>query len=898
MNSLNLQSLLEKVLAPSSAVMARMRFSQKLLLIGAAFGLTCIVFGAMLVARMNTEITEAHREVSSGDMLTTLRQSLQQMQQHRLHRQRMQAGDTSISDSLQDHVKSVDGSLDQFAQWSESAWQGEKYAEHLKSLRASWAVAAAADTPIEKAVAANNAAIEKNLELIEQVASVSGLVLDPELGTYYLGQAVAFHLPRIAEQAAKQNELGVQVIGNGAVWVDDRIAIMTSQSMLAEAQRALQADFSHVIELDAKLGKKLEPSIKATASAVTGLNTIIRGKIVDADDISADVPTIVSKGNQADDAVYALYDTSRAELQRLIEARLTRLQAQRALTLSALFGALLLSAYLFLGFTRSTRQALKSVSDAAAGLAQGRFPDSIHVTSRDELRDIANKMEGVCTTLRVFAAEQAEMFHQHEAGEIDHRMDAEQFPGDYGQMASNVNELVHSHIAVKKKVVEIVVRYSKGDLSVDMERLPGKKGEITDAVHGVKTAMVEVNAELRRLVEAAVAGDFHQRGNSERFDFAYREMIESLNHLMETADVGLTEIGRLLSAVATGDLTQRITTQFAGQFGQLSDDANRTVVKLTEIVGQIRQGTDTINTAAREIAAGNADLSERTEQQAANLEETAASMEELTSTVKQNAENARQANQLAISATDVAVQGGEVVGQVVSTMSAINASSKKIVDIIGVIDGIAFQTNILALNAAVEAARAGEQGRGFAVVASEVRSLAQRSAAAAKEIKGLIGDSVERVTEGSTLVTQAGKTMGEIVTSVKRVTDIMAEITAASQEQSTGIEQVNQTIVQMDEVTQQNAALVEEASAAARHLEEQADTLAQTVSAFHIDNSAPVFAHDKPHESAAPAESRPTPGKVAKLVKKPAPAVRTIAGHPGKAEANGNAAAEVQWQEF
>ena len=255
---------------------------------------------------------------------------------------------------------------------------------------------------------------------------------------------------------------------------------------------------------------------------------------------------------------------------------------------------------------------------------------------------------------------------------------------------------------------------------------------------------------------------------------------------------------------------------------------------LAKVVGEVRQGTDTIATASNEIASGNQDLSSRTEQQASSLEQTAASMEELTSTVKQNADNARQANQLAASASDVAVRGGSVVGQVVDTMSAINTSSKKIVDIIAVIDGIAFQTNILALNAAVEAARAGEQGRGFAVVASEVRSLAQRSAAAAKEIKGLIDDSVGKVEAGSQQVAEAGRTMEEIVASVKRVTDIMGEIASASHEQTQGIEQINQAITQMDQVTQQNAALVEEAAATAGSLQDQAGSLSQLVGVFQL----------------------------------------------------------------
>ena len=296
------------------------------------------------------------------------------------------------------------------------------------------------------------------------------------------------------------------------------------------------------------------------------------------------------------------------------------------------------------------------------------------------------------------------------------------------------------------------------------------------------------------------------------------------------------ELCDAVSRVADGDLGTHLQLR-SGDTASVLAAVGRMQASLTRVVSTVRQGTDTIATASSQIAAGNQDLSSRTEEQASSLEETAASMEELTSTVKQNADNARQANQLAVSASEVAVKGGGVVSQVVDTMGAINTSSKMIVDIIGVIDGIAFQTNILALNAAVEAARAGEQGRGFAVVAAEVRNLAQRSAAAAKEIKTLIDDSVGKVEEGSQQVAQAGKTMDEIVDSVKRVTDIMAEITAASQEQTAGIEQINQAITQMDQVTQQNAALVEEAAAAAASLQEQASGLSQVVSVFRLDQN-------------------------------------------------------------
>lgn len=304
-----------------------------------------------------------------------------------------------------------------------------------------------------------------------------------------------------------------------------------------------------------------------------------------------------------------------------------------------------------------------------------------------------------------------------------------------------------------------------------------------------------------------------------------RKIVSSISEAVEVAE-----------AIASGDLTRKISVTSEDEIGLLMQAMSKMNAGLIDIVGNVRTGVSTIAAASSQIAMGNIDLSARTESQASSLEETASATEELTSTVKQNAENARQANQLASSASTVAVQGGEVVGQVVSTMSDINASSAKIVEIINVIDGIAFQTNILALNAAVEAARAGEQGRGFAVVASEVRSLAQRSASAAKEIKLLIDDSVTKVDVGSRLVEQAGATIQEVVNSVHRVSDIVSEITLASNEQSVGIEQVNQAIGQMDQTTQENAALVEEAAAAAQSLQEQAHQLEKTVSLFKLES--------------------------------------------------------------
>lgn len=359
----------------------------------------------------------------------------------------------------------------------------------------------------------------------------------------------------------------------------------------------------------------------------------------------------------------------------------------------------------------------------------------------------------------------------------------------------------------------------------------GSVGEWQD-----RTAEVMVEKEVAVILVAAVMGDFTQRIVMQGKTGFYRELSESINQLMQTSESGLNETVRVFNALSHGDLTEKIINHYSGTFGQLKEDANSTVDDLTNTIGQIKDVAESIHTAAKEIAHGNTSLSHRTEVQAASLQQTTASMQKLTLTVHQNSDNAKHASELAVSASNTAGKGVTVIDQVVKMMEAINESSRKVVEIITVIDSIAFQTNILALNAAVEAARAGEQGRGFAVVAGEVRSLAQRAASAAGEIKNLIGESVDKVEDGSKLVAQAGRTMEDIVNSIRGVTAIMSEISAASVEQTAGIEQVNLAICQMDDVTQQNAALVEQATAAADSLEEQTQHLTVTVAHFKMDS--------------------------------------------------------------
>ncbi len=505
--------------------------------------------------------------------------------------------------------------------------------------------------------------------------------------------------------------------------------------------------------------------------------------------------------------------------------------------------------------TASILNSLTAVQDIANSVAHGDLTSRINTDIKDETRPMLQAMQAMQNTIVRFIDAQQIVTQRHKEGFIYEEIDASKFQGSYADMANSMNSLVRSHIDVKMHIVDVVSQYAKGDFKRDIDRLPGEKAKITAAIDSVKTALLGVNTEIEMLVSAGAQGDFSKRANANKYDFMFKSMLSSLNTLIETCDVGFNDVLRVANALAEGDLTQSITRDYPGVFGQAKIGMNNTTENLKNVMAEIRETTDVISSAAKEIAAGNNDLSHRTEEQAASLEETAASMQELTSTVQHNSENAKQANILAVGATETANRGVAVVEQVVSTMENINESSLRIVDIISVIDDIAFQTNILALNAAVEAARAGEQGKGFAVVAIEVRNLAQRAANAAGEIKRLIGDSVERVSGGSKQVAIAGETMQEIVNAIQGVTSIITEIASASSQQSAGIAQVGQAIAAMDDVTQQNAAMVEEIAASSEALEAQTGHLTTEMSHFKTGNNVGGQRSVNPM---TPAKSKPT----------------------------------------
>ncbi len=590
--------------------------------------------------------------------------------------------------------------------------------------------------------------------------------------------------------------------------------------------------------------------------------------------------------------------------------------------------ALLAGAVLASLITRSLLKQLggepQDIADLAQRIAAGDF--AVELASQvAQPHSVADAMTHMIERLRAFMTAQDDMTRRHAAGEISHCVDARAFEGGYADMVARLNAVVGGHVRVQERMAETIAAYALGDFRPDMDALPGEQARISTAMAEVKANLVAVQSEIARLAGAAADGDFSQRGDAARFHHSFRDIVLTQNRLMEVAENGLSDVARVLAALAHGDLSARIDADYHGLFGRLKDDthhtveqlhaivqqiaalaaaaahgdftaradetafefefrdivaalnrlvatserglgdvagvlhalaegdltarihadyegtfevlkndANTTASRLGAIVARIRGAVETISTASSEIADGNLDLSRRTQAEASSLEQTAAAMEELAATVKQNADNAERANQLAQSANEVAARGGTLVEQVVDTMHRIAEGSAHITDIVGLIDTIAHQTNLLALNAAVEAARAGHQGRGFAVVAAEVRALAQRSAAAAQDIKRLIGVSVENVASGNTLVNHAGATMHEIVRAVQSVSALLTDITTASSEQAAGLDQINKAVMQMDQSTQQNASLVEQAAAAAESLREQAAELSGTVVVFRL----------------------------------------------------------------
>lgn len=589
---------------------------------------------------------------------------------------------------------------------------------------------------------------------------------------------------------------------------------------------------------------------------------------------------------------------------KIFSASVAEYKQQRLYAIVALVTASILLALLGWLVIRSVTRPLNTAIGVFGRIAEGHFDNEIVVKGKDELAvllralaDMQSRLDTDITAQRRVAAENARVRQA-----LDNVTSSVMIADEAGTIIY-MNESVNSLLTaaekdIRRELPQFDVRNILGQSMDVFHRNPTHQRNLLEQMRGAhhaqmslggrtfalvanpvqaadgtrvgsvlelreRTEELAVENEVQQIVSAAAGGDLEVRidlGNKQGF---FAVLSEGINELLATFERMIADVITTVSAMAQGDLTRSIESEYEGSFGRLKSDMNTTIEKLTEVVAEIQETADAVKTGSDEIASGNQNLSQRTEEQASSLEETSSAMEQMTATVRQSVDNAKQASTLARSSRDAAESGGRVVGDAVNAMSEINASSKKIADIIGVIDEIAFQTNLLALNASVEAARAGDQGRGFAVVASEVRNLAGRSATAAREIKDLIKDSVGKVEEGSRLVNQSGEVLTEIVSAVKKVTDIIEEIAVASSEQASGINEVSRAVTQMDEMTQQNAALVEEAAAASESLGEQANALERMIGFFKIGDAQRAVAAPAKGRGAARMLAAPKPRAVA-----------------------------------
>lgn len=573
----------------------------------------------------------------------------------------------------------------------------------------------------------------------------------------------------------------------------------------------------------------------------------------------------------ANNALWAAADAfgkyQEGEMEKAAAAAKSAVSTVQTVLLIAALIAAVISIGIALRFSGQVGRRLAAAVGVADAIAAGRLDSHVNDDGADEIGALLRAMDQMQAGLRGMVGEIGSIVDAAERGNLKQRMSLQGKQGFGLQIGESLNRLVETVDASLQDIANVAKALAEGDLSREVSgQYAGAFGETAQAVNQTVFSLRSVLSDVQAMVDAASHGDFSHRMELDGRRGYALNLAEMLNALGDTANRALSDISRVSVALAQGDLTQKIDQSYPGLFGATAESMNAICDNLQSLVGDIAGAVSMISTAAKEIASGNQDLSSRTEEQASSLEETASSMEQLTSTVKQNTSNAVHASELARAAEAVAKQGGGVVQQVVETMTTIHQSSARIGDIISVIDGIAFQTNILALNAAVEAARAGEQGRGFAVVATEVRNLAQRSASAAREIKDLISDSVSKVDMGNRQVGQAGETMAQVVSSISEVAQIMAEISEASREQTAGIEQVSLAVSQMDEVTQQNAALVEEAAAAAESLDDQAHSLSAAVGKFKLANTGrPMLAAPggagKPQRGAVPSPRASSGGR-------------------------------------
>ncbi|MDE2599946.1 MAG: HAMP domain-containing protein [Rhodocyclaceae bacterium] len=866
------------IFAPGRAVVDRFRFGTKFTIVGL---LLLLPFGVLFYAhwqRVNADIVTAQQERAGLQLIAPALNFMQAVQFHRRYTRDVLSGMPQAAGGQADARSRADEMLDTWA--AVNAQQGDALdvSRAHAEIRNQWnsLKAAPANAGIADSMSDHGRLVDAIQSYLVLVADNSGLTMDPETQGYFLQDAIVRRIPEVADSLRLLRAAAVQAARNKQMMPEDRVLIQGRIEDAESAYAALHANLSKALRETPALQSRLTAPINQLRDRQALFLNAVRAEVLAVRRPQSDPAAISSLGNETVNSLYQLLDAAMPAMDELLTQRTERLQASLRNQMLASSLCLLLALYLFGALRNSVLHQVGDLRTAAEKIAGGDFGHALSPHTQDELGEFAGALDRVRVELgERIAHEQSlsenmlrvkmaldnagtpfriadkdgivvyanpKMFEVLRSIESVMKQLNPQFSADTF-IGSNIGDLMGDRESYMKRLELLrgltVSEWELGGRVFNVTAAPvfddkgqrlGTVGEWLD-----RTEQVAIERELAEIVNAAAAGDFSRRVSLNGKSGFFLSIGQGLNQLLESGERGLHAVASVLQSLARGDLTHRLDGNYQGLFARLQNDANATVDSLSELVLEIREVSELVNTAAREIAAGNADLSSRTEEQASSLEETASSMEELSATVRQNADSARQANALAANSNTLATQGGEMVQRVVGNMSDIQEGSKRIADIVGVIDAIAFQTNILALNAAVEAARAGEQGRGFAVVASEVRSLAQRSATAAKEIRELIVSSVARVDDGVRLVQEAGGTMTNVVSSFSEVARLVTDISGASREQSSGIDQVTRAVTQMDEVTQQNAALVEEAAAAAESLEDQARGLVDLVSRFRLD---------------------------------------------------------------
>jgi methyl-accepting chemotaxis protein len=880
---------MDTLLIPATRLMNRLGVTGKMVLMAIVFMVPVLVLTVMLTQRIQSDLAFSERETLAVPVIQPAERMMRAVQVHRGLAHSVLAGDKSLTPKLADAEKAAEDAIRLGDQADASVGAALGTSAEWAGIKSDWATVKAGTLQRSSgdSLKIHTALVARLQTLVGKAGDNSNATLDPEMDSYYLQDIFAGRLARTLEHMGRTRALAAGIAASGKLETAQRVDLETFVRFTEDDRIGLGSAVAKAIQGDPTLKAKLEADAGTFDQALQAGLKLAREDILQAEVITVPAPEVFGLFTKAIDAGYSMAETTQTEFQARIERRLARLHRERNIALGSVLLSVLLDLYLFIAFRRAMLSAILEIQAGAERMTHGELDRPLHVAGHDELSHIAHSvnimqksllekieadlaianenlrirfaLESVTMPVTVsddqhrliFMNKAAEDLWQGMAGEISRRV-----PGFSAQkMLGNAigdyldddasRSLYRGDLEQSRTLdMDLARRTLRVTVSPVRDAAGAYRGRVSQWLDRTLDTSVEV--EVASLVDAAVRGDLDGRISVAGKAGFHLRLAEGLNRLMEVISSGLDDVGRVLNEVAHGVLTEQVDAKFEGTFGRLADDTNTTVSRLREVVGRIKEATEAIDQAAREIAQGNSDLSSRTEQEASSLEETASSMEEINSTVKQNADNAKQARHLAANSNDLARQGGEMMGKVHHTMDAIQESSHRIAEIIGVIDSIAFQTNILALNAAVEAARAGEQGRGFAVVASEVRTLAQRSASAAKEIKTLIAESVDHVETGAKLVRDAGETMENVVTSFDLVASLVTEIADASVEQTSGVEQVTLAIGQMDEVTQQNAALVEEAAAAAESLEEQARGLMQAVSRFKLGGEVERKTTQKP----------------------------------------------------